>query len=76
MASRASFPVVAIAVLALLHLYIGARLLTPLPAPAAWGGAALLAALFALVLSSASPIFGRRPPKRFRNFANPAWPPT
>ena len=61
MASRASFPVVAIAVLALLHLYIGARLLTALPAPAALGGAALLAALFALVLSSASPIFGRRP---------------
>src|SRR5439155_6235346 len=61
MARRSSIPAVAAGVLALLHLYIGLRLLPSLPAVGAWSGTALLVSLFALVLSSASPIFGRRP---------------
>ena len=69
MASRSSFPVVAVGVLALLHLYIGARLLSALPVAGVWIGAALLAVLFALVLSSASPIFGRRPASELLTWA-------
>ncbi|WP_457330216.1 metallophosphoesterase [Rhizobacter sp. P5_C2] len=51
------FPV---ALLAALHAYIGSRLLGGLPAPWGWVGVGLLAALFVLVLSAASPILGRR----------------
>ena len=69
MASRSSFPAVAVTVLASLHLYIGARLLPPLTTGSTWIGAALLVALFVLVLSAASPIFGRRPRSQLLTWA-------
>jgi uncharacterized protein len=53
--------VIPVALLALLHAYIGARLLSELPLPWLALGAAGLALLFALVLSGASPILRRRP---------------
>ncbi|NKI97755.1 metallophosphoesterase [Rhizobacter sp. SG703] len=55
-----SFPLLPVALLAAFHAYIGSRLLGVLPAPWGWVGAGLLAALFLLVLSAASPILGRR----------------
>jgi predicted MPP superfamily phosphohydrolase len=59
----------AIAVLALLHAYIGARLLTTLPVTAALLGAAGLAALFALLFATASRMFGRRESSRALTWA-------
>jgi predicted MPP superfamily phosphohydrolase len=52
----------ALVLLAVLHLYIGARLLSPLAPGWAFAGAALLVALFGLILSGLSPLFGRRAP--------------
>ena len=58
--SRSLFPLALLALLAMLHAYIGTRLLGVLPPPGAWVGVGLLAGLFLLVLSAASPILGRR----------------
>jgi predicted MPP superfamily phosphohydrolase len=54
--NRARLP----ALLALLHLYIGLRLLPPLPAAAWLPGALALALLLALLLSSFEPVFHAR----------------
>jgi predicted MPP superfamily phosphohydrolase len=51
----------ALFLLAALHLYIGARLLPPLPPAWAWAGAALLCALLALFITGLSPVLRRRP---------------
>ena len=51
---------IAVALLALLHVYIGARLLPPLGPAGAAVGVAALSTLFALVLAGASPILRRR----------------
>jgi len=55
-----SFPLTPVVLLAVLHGYIGARLLPVLPAPWAAVGVGLLLGLLLLVLSAASPILGRR----------------
>lgn len=46
--------------LALLHAYIGVRLLAPFPTPWIWLGALALVALLALMLEAAAPILWRR----------------
>lgn len=50
----------ALLLLALLHAYIGLRLLAPLPLAWASAGAVALAALFALMLAAAAPVLWRR----------------
>ena len=47
--ARRPSPLAALGLLALLHAYIGLRLLAPWPAPAAWAGAASLALLWLLL---------------------------
>ncbi|MEW6703734.1 MAG: metallophosphoesterase [Pseudomonadota bacterium] len=60
--SRARLP----ALLALLHLYIGARLLPALPAPAWPAGALALVLLLTLLLASFGPVFQARMDKPWR----------
>jgi hypothetical protein len=50
----------ALLLLALLHAYIGVRLLVPFPSAWVWVGAAALVALLALMLEAAAPVLWRR----------------
>jgi hypothetical protein len=61
----------ALVLLGLLHLYIGARLLAPLGSAWAIAGGVALFGLFALILSGLSPLFGRRQPGGALAWAGP-----
>jgi predicted MPP superfamily phosphohydrolase len=66
---RASFAQIALGLVALLHLYIGARLLPAFPSPWPAVGAGALLLLFLLVLNAMAPLFGRRHAPGFLTWA-------